>query len=188
MNRRTDGWTQTQGRVEIKTSIQTGWFLLTQYIVCGRITNFVCVSVTINLTPTPHHWTQMQNITSIQNTNNLTHIPQTITHHKMCTNIIKYHMYEYITKHHIHTHKHHKCFTLRKEKKVRDLTQSYDKSPYTSRKVKKAKWQHKQRHTNFDYTAVADRLRTVSWNSYGFPTGVFNRFTGPTFPLPPTAV
>ena len=24
----------------------------------------------------------------------------------------------------------------------------------------------------FDYTAVADRLRTVSWDNYGHPTGV----------------
>ena len=31
-------------------------------------------------------------------------------------------------------------------KKRRDLTQSYDKSPYTNRNVKRAKWQHKQRH------------------------------------------
>ena len=30
--------------------------------------------------------------------------------------------------------------------KGRDLTQSYDKSPYTDRNVKMAKWQHKQRH------------------------------------------
>ena len=40
----------------------------------------------------------------------------------------------------------------------------------------------------FDYTAVADRLRTVSWSNYGHPTGVVNRLTGPTFPLPATAV
>ena len=26
----------------------------------------------------------------------------------------------------------------------------------------------------FDYTAVADRLRTVSWSNYGHPTGVVN--------------
>ena len=32
------------------------------------------------------------------------------------------------------------------KKKGRDLTQSYDKSPYTSRIVKRAKCQHKQRH------------------------------------------
>ena len=35
--------------------------------------------------------------------------------------------------------------TLLREK-GRDLTQSYDKSPYTNRNVKRAKWQHKQRH------------------------------------------
>ena len=40
----------------------------------------------------------------------------------------------------------------------------------------------------FDYTAVADRLRTVSWSNYCHPTGVVNRFTDPTFPLPATAV
>ena len=40
----------------------------------------------------------------------------------------------------------------------------------------------------FDYTAVADRLRTVSWSNYDYPTAVVNRFTGPTFPLPATAV
>ena len=49
-----------------------------------------------------------------------------------------------------------------KEKKGRDLTQSYDKSPYTNRNVKRAKLKHKQRHKKFDYRAVADRLRTVS--------------------------
>ena len=32
------------------------------------------------------------------------------------------------------------------ERKGRDLTQSYDKSPYTNRKIQKATWQHKKRH------------------------------------------
>ena len=40
----------------------------------------------------------------------------------------------------------------------------------------------------FDYTTVADRLRTVSWSNYGQPTGVVNLVYGPTFPLPATAV
>ena len=31
------------------------------------------------------------------------------------------------------------------------LNQSYDKSPYTNRNVKRAKWQHKQRHENVKY-------------------------------------
>ena len=40
----------------------------------------------------------------------------------------------------------------------------------------------------FDYTAVADRLRTVSLSNYGHPTVVVNRFKGSTLPLPATAV
>ena len=66
--------------------------------------------------------------------------------------------------------------------KGRDLTQSYDKSPYTNRNVKRAKWQHKQRHKKFDYTTVVDRLRTVSWSNHGYPTGVVNRFYGAHLP------
>ena len=68
--------------------------------------------------------------------------------------------------------------------KGRDLTQSYDKSPYTNRNVKRAKWQHQQRHKKFDYTAVADRLRTVSLSNYGHPTGVVNLVYGPNLPTP----
>ena len=30
-----------------------------------------------------------------------------------------------------------------------------------------------------DYTAIVDRLRTVSWSNYSHPTGVVNRLTGP---------
>ena len=48
---------------------------------------------------------------------------------------------------------------------------------------KRAKRQHKQRNKKFDNIAVADRLRTVSWSNYSHPTGVVNRFTGPTFLL-----
>ena len=36
----------------------------------------------------------------------------------------------------------------------------------------------------FDYTAVADRLRTVSWSNYGLPTGVVNLVYGPNLPTP----
>ena len=38
------------------------------------------------------------------------------------------------------------CYFFLIRKKGRDLTQSYDKSPYTNRNVKRAKWQHKQRY------------------------------------------
>ena len=33
-----------------------------------------------------------------------------------------------------------------------------------------------------DYTAVADRLRTVSWSNYGHQTGVVNLVYGPNLP------
>ena len=36
----------------------------------------------------------------------------------------------------------------------------------------------------FDYRAVADRLRTVSWSNYGHPTGVVNLVYGPDLPTP----
>ena len=71
-----------------------------------------------------------------------------------------------------------------RREKGRDLTQSYDKIPYTNKNVKRAKWQHKQRHKKFDYTAVVDRLRTVSWSNYGHPTGVVNLVYGPNLPTP----
>ena len=68
--------------------------------------------------------------------------------------------------------------------KGKDLTQSYDKSPYTSRNVKRAKQQHKNATKKFDYTAVADRLRTVSWSNYSHSTGVVNLVYGPNLPTP----
>ena len=40
----------------------------------------------------------------------------------------------------------------------------------------------------FDNTAVADRLRTVSWSNYGNPTGVVNLVYGPNLPISATAV
>ena len=36
----------------------------------------------------------------------------------------------------------------------------------------------------FDYTAVEDRLRTVSWSNYGHPTGVVNLFYELNLPTP----
>ena len=60
--------------------------------------------------------------------------------------------------------------------KGRDLTQSYDKSPYTHRTIQKAQWQHKKKTPNFDYTTIADRLRTVSWSKKRHPLVWLNRF------------
>ena len=57
-----------------------------------------------------------------------------------------------------------KAFHIQREK-GRDLTQSYDKSPYTHRKIQKTTWQHKNATKCFDNTTIADRLRTVSWSN-----------------------
>ena len=39
-----------------------------------------------------------------------------------------------------------------------------------------------------DYTAVADRLRTVSWSTTANQNGVVNLVYGPNLPTPATAV
>ena len=53
--------------------------------------------------------------------------------------------------------------------KGRDLTQSYDKSPFTHRKIQKASWQYKNATKIFDYTTIADRPRTVSLSKSSQP-------------------
>ena len=52
------------------------------------------------------------------------------------------------------------------EKKGRDLTQSYDKSLYTNRNVKRATWQHKDITKN----SITQRLRTDLGRSDGVST------------------
>ena len=63
------------------------------------------------------------------------------------------------------------------KRKGRYLTQSFDKSPYTHRnKIQKATWQHKNATKNFDYTTIADRLRTaVSWSNYSHQGSTANQ-------------
>ena len=68
--------------------------------------------------------------------------------------------------------------------KGRDLTQSCDKNHYTHRTIQKATWQHKNVTKNFDYTTIADRLRTVSWSNSSHTTGVVKPvYERSTFPL-----
>ena len=56
-------------------------------------------------------------------------------------------------------------------------------------KIQKATRQHKHATKNFDYTTIADRLRTVSWSNNSHPTGVVKPVNGiPTFPLTAKAV
>ena len=54
---------------------------------------------------------------------------------------------------------------LNTREKEGDLTQSYDKTPYTNRKFENQRTTHINATKNFDYTTIADRLRTVSWSN-----------------------
>ena len=70
--------------------------------------------------------------------------------------------------------------------KGRDLTQSSHKSPYTNRNVIRAK------QTTPQKSSITQGLRTDLGRSVGVPTATqlvwLTWFTGPTFPLPTTAV
>ena len=46
------------------------------------------------------------------------------------------------------------------------------KAPTPIEKIQKATWKHQNATKNFDYTTIADRLRTVSWGNDSHPTGV----------------
>ena len=80
---------------------------------------------------------------------------------------------------------------LYKTEKRRDLTQSYDKTPTPTEKSKKQRDNTKKNNATkfFDYTTIADLLRTVSWSNDSHPTGVVKPVYGiPTFPLTAKAV
>ena len=76
------------------------------------------------------------------------------------------------------------------KEKGRDLTQSYDKkTPLHPQTIPKGNLTTQKRHQKFDYTLIADRLRTVSWSNNSHPTGVAKPIYGiPTFPLTTKAV
>ena len=62
-----------------------------------------------------------------------------------------------------------------------DLTQSYDKNPYTNR-IFENQWTAQNATKNLDYITISDRLRTVSWSNNSRPTGVVKPAYGnPTF-------
>ena len=56
--------------------------------------------------------------------------------------------------------------------------------PLHQQKCQKGKVTTQTTPQKIDYTAVADRLRTVSWSNYGHPTGVVNPVYGPNLPTP----
>ena len=63
------------------------------------------------------------------------------------------------------------------------------KAPTPTEKSKKQRDKTKNATKNFDYTTIADRLRTVSWENDSHPTGVVKPVYGiPTFPLTTKAV
>ena len=41
----------------------------------------------------------------------------------------------------------------------------YNENPNTHRKILKATWQQQKGQQNYDYTTIADRLRTVLWST-----------------------
>ena len=80
-------------------------------------------------------------------------------------------------------------FSVVWKEKVRDLTQSYDRSLYTDRKIQKAIWKHENAIKYFVYTTIADRLRKVTLGNGRHPTGVVKPVNGiPILPLTTTVV
>ena len=76
-----------------------------------------------------------------------------------------------------------------KREKGRNLTQSYDKNPYTHINNPKNNVTTKNATKNSNCTTIADRLRTVNRSNDSYPTGVFKPIYGiPTFPLISKAV
>ena len=58
------------------------------------------------------------------------------------------------------------------------------KAPKATEKIQKQRDNTKTPPKKFDYTTIADRLRTVSWGNDSHPTGVVKPVYGiPTFPL-----
>ena len=68
------------------------------------------------------------------------------------------------------------------KRKISDSVQW--QKPLYLQKIQKAMRQHKNVTKNFDYSTIANRLRTVSWGNDSHPTGVVKPVNGiPTFPL-----
>ena len=73
-----------------------------------------------------------------------------------------------------------KCNTMYKRKrKISDWVKWQKKTLTPTKKSNKEKWQHKRATKNFDYTTIADDIRTVSWSDDSHPAEVvwLNRIT-----------
>ena len=77
---------------------------------------------------------------------------------------------------------------LERKRRRSDSDLLYDKTPIPTENSK-INGQHKNATKNFDYTTIADRIRTVSWSDNSHPTGMVIPVYGyPTFPLTIKAV
>ena len=70
------------------------------------------------------------------------------------------------------------------EKKEEIWLSSMTKAPTPTEMSKRQSDNTNKASKKFDYRAIADRLRTVSWINYGHPTGVVNLNYGPNLPTP----
>ena len=57
--------------------------------------------------------------------------------------------------------------------------------PLYQQKIKRGKWQHRNA-SKIRLIIITNRLRTVRWRNYSYPTGMLNLLTGTTFPFPIT--
>ena len=75
------------------------------------------------------------------------------------------------------------------EKKEEIWLSSMTKAPTPTEKSNKERDNTKNATKNFDYSTIADRLRTVSWGKNSHPTGVVKPvYERSTFPLTATAM
>ena len=79
-------------------------------------------------------------------------------------------------------------YKLRNQKIREDIWLSPKTKALYQQKSQLGKVRTQKTPPKIDYKTIAYRLRTVSWSNSSHPTGVVNRFTGPTFPLSVTAV
>ena len=71
-----------------------------------------------------------------------------------------------------------------KEKKKEIWLSPVTKTPTPTEQSKKQQDNIKNATKNFDYTTIADRLRTVSWSNSSHPTGVVKPgYVRSTFPF-----
>ena len=72
------------------------------------------------------------------------------------------------------------------EKKRKRSSSVLWQKPLYQQKCQTGKVTTQKRYQNVQYTAIMDRLKTVSWSNYSHPAGLINRFMVPTSDNLPT--